>query len=184
MMTSFVVDNLNYMYTISFYIDIKNLPKILEYINILWEEFVKIFGTPFDGVAYTDLQKFLKLAENMHNEIYYVPTINDNWPTNHIKFWDDSFSISLLISVQFFDEIPKKYNKMKNDEDFQDFSNDVQIFVDNIVQMLPLLGMDFTDWDEPFEKGWTSLLDENIATWIYFWYVMSDNRLQFIPWKN
>lgn len=171
------------MYIISFYFPISEISKILEYINYIGQCFQKNFWTPFDGVAYTDFQKFLKLSENSHNEIYYVPTINDNWPSNHIKLWNDSFSISLIIPFSFFNEMKKEYIKMETEEDFKKFSYDVKKNINQIINDLPILWVHFSEWDEPFENWWKALLDEKVSEWIIFWYVREKNEFRFIEWK-
>lgn len=172
------------MYAISFYFTITDLRKILEYINILNSEFAKIFHIQHDGAAYTDIDELLKLRENIHNEIYHIPMMNGRWPSNTVKFWDDSFAVTILVSSLDFRQMETEFKKMETSKDTELFRWCVYNFCLEISKVLPIIAADFIEWDEPAEKWWTELLDPEAKKWIYFWYVRENNTLKYIQWEQ
>lgn len=167
------------MYTISFYFSISELPKILEIINILWENFAKIFGNKFDWVAYTDVEKFLKLADNEHNEIYVVPMINDNWPMNAVNFWKDDFAISLLMNATIMEELGFWSSG------WNIFLEKMKTFAKDSINQIPnILAITFWDWDEPAEDWYNDLTKEIILEFSQFGYILENWKLILIDGKD
>lgn len=109
------------MYSIFFYFSIYDLPKILDFLDILNKWFEKYFSIKYEWLAWTNTEKFLKIRDwEKKDFIYSVSKINDSWPYNLIKFWDDSFYISTEISwselwdlqdLEEIEELQKNFSK-------------------------------------------------------------------------
>ena len=79
------------MYCVFFYFSISDLDKILYFLDELNKWFEKYFWIEYDWLARSDTEKFLENRDWDWNRIYWVSKINDSWPHNMIKFWEDSF---------------------------------------------------------------------------------------------
>lgn len=104
------------MYAIFFYFSITDIKKILEFTDVLNMWFERYFKIKYDWLEYKNVDEFLKTKNKEYNEIFSVYTKNNKWPHNAVKFWNDSFYISvwdfywklwygiLKITLEDFDE--------------------------------------------------------------------------------
>lgn len=159
-----------------FYFSIEDKDKMLQYLQFIYKNFAEIFNSEYEWFDYLDNEDLLKTKRIDCDEIWGVHSKAELSPYTNIKIWDDCFSISVEMGYLFLEKI----NLWNNESELR---NKAKFFSDRILNELPLLAMDFWEWDEPFENWWKALLDEKVSEWIIFWYVREKNEFRFIEWK-
>lgn len=56
-------------------------------------------------------------------------------------------------------------------------------FSEKIIKELPILAMNFEEWNEPFENGVKNFFHPQITEWIIFGYVRENEELRYIQGK-
>lgn len=163
------------MYCVFFYFSNSDLEKILDFIDILNKWFEKYFWVKYDWLAWTDTEKFLKNrseSEFEENEIYWVSTINQSWPYNMIKFFDDSFYISTEISwINLWDlqdvfEIEKIQKKL----------------TEEMLEKLPCLWV-LSCFEENYEH-FSKIFSKEVLKYSAFSAKKENGKIVFFEWKS
>lgn len=163
------------MYAIFFYFSNEDLQKILYFLDELNKWFEKYFWIKYDWLAWTDTEKFLKYRDwDEKNRNYWVWTINNNWPHNMVKYWDDSFYISTEVSEL---RLPKS---LQNNDDFLEELQ--KKFCEEMFEKLPLLWA--VSCFEEYEKHISKIdLEENVK-YTAFVYKKENWKLLFFEWND
>lgn len=78
-----------------FYFSIADIDKALCFLEILHKNFAEIFKLEYKGFNYKNNDDLLKTKRLDYNEIWWVDVNAKFPPYSALKFWNDSFSISM-----------------------------------------------------------------------------------------
>lgn len=159
------------MYCVFFYFSISDLDKILYFLDELNKWFEKYFWIEYDWLAWSDTEKFLENRDWDWNRIYWVSKINDSWPHNMIKFWEDSFYISTEISWLDVEDLEesKKIEKLQKEFAFE------------MMQKLPVLWA--LSCFEECEDHISEIDSERNLEFSAFVYKRKNDEVKFFEWK-
>lgn len=159
------------MYCLFFYFSNSDLEKLLEFSDILSKWFEKYFWIKYDWLAWTDTEKFLKIRDGEEKEWnYWVSTINQSWPYNMIRYWDDSFYISTEISwTDLWDLDAFEIEKIKRK------------FTEEMLEKLPCLWV-LSCFEENYEH-FSKIFSKEVLEYSTFSAKKENWKIIFFEWK-
>lgn len=161
------------MYCLFFYFDNSDLEKILEFSDFLNKWFEKYFWIKYDWLAWTDTEKFLKIRDGEEKEWnYWVSTINQSWPYNMVRYWDDSFYISTEIS----------WTDLWDLQDVFEIEKIQRKFTEEMLEKLPCLWV--LSCFEESEEHFSEIFSEKNLKYSAFSAKKENWKILFFEWKS
>ena len=147
----------------------------------------------YDWLAWNDVEKFLKF-KNEFGEIYGITTINQTWPYNMVKFWenDDSFYISAEFCEDNLWRTTGKWDEMKtewfNPEELVELEEKAKSMSEELFEKLPelmwVMCIHENAYGDIVSENLTELWNPDSVKYANFIYKKVNSEIKFFDWRT